>query len=315
MEGQNVEFCPSCTERMGNLKRRKYDLYYHALLFPGVVMLLIFSIVPMGGLIMAFQKYEPVKGILGSKFVGWHNFKVLLMNPSSLQVIYNTVFISLFKIVLGIAVPVFFAVLLNECRIKWFKRSAQLIVYFPNFLSWVIVAAMFSNIFSYTGIVNHILQLFDISEPIMFMASNTWFRPIIIFTDIWKRYGFDAVVYIAAISGTDPNLYEASDIDGAGRLQKIRYITLPGIMSTIIVMTTLSLGNILNAGFDQVFNMYNPNVYETGDILDTFVYRIGLVNLQYSLGTAVGLVKSAVSMLLIVISYKLVYKIAGYKIF
>jgi putative aldouronate transport system permease protein len=297
------------------LKRRKYDLYYHALLFPGVVMLLIFSIVPMFGLVMAFQKYEPVKGILGSKFVGLHNFEVLLMNPSSTQVIYNTVIISLFKIVLGIVVPVFFAVLLNECRIKWFKRGSQLIVYFPNFLSWVIVAAMFSNIFAYTGIVNHILKLFGVSEPIMFMASNTWFRPIIIFTDIWKRFGFDAVVYIAAIAGIDPNLYEASDIDGAGRLQKIRYITLPCIMSTVVVMATLALGNILNAGFDQVFNMYNPNVYETGDILDTFVYRIGLINLQYSLGTAVGLIKSVVSMLLIAASYKLVYKFAGYKIF
>lgn len=297
------------------LRKKPFDIYYHALLFPGTVLLLIFSIVPMAGLIMAFQRFEPVKGILGSTFVGLRNFRILFMNPDSLQVIYNTVIISLWKIILGLVIPIVFALLLNECRVRWFKRSIQTIVYLPNFLSWVIVAAMFSNIFAYTGIVNTLLKFVGLPESIMFMASNTWFRPIVIFTDIWKNFGFNAVIYIAAMTGIDSNLYEAGDIDGASRMQKIRYITIPGIMSTILLMATLSLGNILNAGFDQIYNMYNPNVYETGDILDTLVYRIGLKNLQYSLGTAVGLIKSVVSMLLIMASYKLADKYAGYKIF
>jgi putative aldouronate transport system permease protein len=256
-----------------------------------------------------------VKGILASKFVGWHNFEILFMTPNAKQVIFNTIYIAFTKIILGLIVPLVFALLLNECRIKWFKRSIQTIVYLPNFLSWVIVAAIFKNVFAYTGIVNSICAFFGLADPIMFMASNTWFRPIVIFTDVWKNFGFNAVIYIAAIVGVDANLYEAGGIDGANRLQKIRYITLPCIMPTVVLMATLSLGNILNAGFDQIYNMYNPNVYETGDILDTLVYRIGLENLQYSMGTAVGLLKSVFSLLVIVTSYKMAHKFAGYKIF
>jgi putative aldouronate transport system permease protein len=154
-----------------------------------------------------------------------------------------------------------------------------------------------------------------LDEPIMFMASNVWFRAIIIFTDIWKGFGYSAIVYISAITAIDLNLYEAADIDGANRWQKMGYITFPGILPTIILMSTLSLGNILNAGFDQIFNMYNPVVYRTGDVLDTFVYRIGLVNLQFHLATALGLAKSVISMLLIILSYRLADMYAGYRIF
>ena len=302
--------------KVSHLRKKSLDIYYHAMLLPGVILLLIFSIIPMFGLIMAFQKYSPIKGFFGSKFVGLYNFQTILFrSPDTMQVVFNTVYIAVAKILLGLLVPVIFALLLNECRIKWFKRGIQTIVYLPNFLSWVIVAAMFSHIFSYTGIVNDILKTLGQKEAIMFMASNTWFRPIIIFTDVWKVFGFNAIVYIAAITGIDVNLYEAGDIDGANHWQKMRFITFPGILSTIILMATLSLGNVLNAGFDQIFNMYNPNVYETGDILDTLVYRIGLQNLQYSLGTAVGLFKSVISMILIILSYKLADKFAGYKIF
>jgi len=279
-------------------------------------MLIIFSIIPMFGLIMAFQKFSPVYGIFGSPFVGLYNFKTLFFrSPNTMQVIFNTVYISVAKILLGLIIPVVFALLLNECRVHWFKRSMQTIVYLPNFLSWVIVAAMFSHIFSVTGIVNSMLLFFGLKEPIMFMASNIWFRPIVILTDVWKNFGFSAVIYIAAITGIDLNLYEAADIDGASRWQKVKYVTLPGILPTIILMATLSLGNVLNAGFDQIFNMYNPVVYQTGDILDTLVYRIGLVNMQYSLGTAVGLFKSIISIILIFLSYKLADKYAGYRIF
>lgn len=304
------------------MRRKTLDLYYHAMLLPGTLMLLIFSIIPMGGIIMAFQKYEPLKGILGSKFVGLYNFKVALMMPGSKQVIYNTLVISISKIILNIVIPILFTLLLNECRGRWFKRSVQTIVYLPNFLSWVIVAAMFVNVFSITGMVNSFLMnVIGVQDPILFMASNTWFQPIAILTDTWKNFGFSAIIYIAAITSIDLSLYESADMDGANRWQKIWRITLPGIMPTIILMATLSLGNVLNAGFDQIFNMYNPAVYQTGDILDTFVYRLafgggsGTSVQRFDLATAVGLFKSAISFVLIVVSYRLAYKFANYTIF
>jgi putative aldouronate transport system permease protein len=286
---------------------------------PGVLFLAVFNVIPIFGLIMAFQSYNPAMPFFGfaSKFVGLQNFHTIFVkHPSSRQVIANTLIIAIAKMVVFIVVPVVFALLLNEAINKLFKRVIQTVVYLPHFLSWVIAGAMFRQIFSTTGIVNQALQgLGLVEEPIMFMASNAWFRPIVVFTDIWKGFGFSAVVYIAAITAIDLNLYEAADIDGASRWQKMRFITFPGIMPTIILMATLSLQNILNAGFDQIFNMYNPIVYASGDVLDTFVYRIGLRDLQFHLATAVGLSKSVISMLLIILSYKLAEKYAGYYIF
>jgi putative aldouronate transport system permease protein len=296
------------------MRNKKHELYYHAMLFPGIVFLIIFSIIPMFGIIMAFQKFMPIKGILGSEFVGLNNFKMLLMYPDVKQIILNTVIIATSKIVLGIVVPVFFAILLNELRSIVLKRTIQTIVYLPHFLSWVILAVMFTNILSYTGMVNKVLQFFGI-EPIMFMISNNWFRIIIIATDVWKGFGYGAVIYIAAMTNIDPNLYEAAEIDGANRWHKIRYVTLPSITPTIILMSTLALGNVLNAGFEQIFTMYSPLVYETGDIIDTYVYRMGLEKMQYSFATAVGLFKSVISFILIVTSYRLADKYAGYTIF
>lgn len=296
------------------MKRKKHTLPYHLMLAPGMILLFIFSIIPMFGIIIAFQKYEPVKGILGSAFIGLDNFKRLFLIPDSKQIIFNTVFIAIFKMALNIVVPLFFAVVLNECRKKAFKRFVQTVVYLPNFLSWVIVAVMLSNMFGPTGIINGILGMFG-HEPILFLASNSWFRPLMIGSDVWKGFGYGAIVYLAAIMNIDSALYEAADIDGATRMQKIKKITVPMILPTVILMATLSLGNVLNAGFDQIINTYSPLVYETGDIIDTYVYRMGLVQLQYSFGTAVGLLKSVISFLLIVVSYKLADKFAGYRIF
>lgn len=292
---------------------------YHLMMMPGTLFLVVFNVIPIVGLVIAFQRYNPVAPFFGlaSEFVGLKNFKTIFaMHPDSRQVIVNTLIIAVSKIVGSLVVPVVFALLLNECLRKGLKRLIQTVVYLPHFLSWVIVGAMFRQIFSATGIVNSLMQSLNVlTEPIMFMASNAWFRPIVIFTDIWKGFGYSAVVYIAAITAIDMNLYEAADIDGAGRWQKMGYITIPSIMPTIILMTTLALGNVLNAGSDQILNMYNPIVYQTGDILDTFVYRIGLVNLQFHLATAVGLTKSVISMLLIIASYKLADRFAGYRIF
>lgn len=170
------------------------------------------------------------------------------------------------------------------------------------------------NIFAYDGIVNKVVQMFG-NEPILFMANNQWFRPILIITDVWKEFGFGTIVYLAAITGISPNLYEAAVIDGATRGQRIWHVTIPGMMPTIVLLATRSLGNVLSAGFDQVFNLYNPSVYEVADIIDTYVYRTGLLQMNYSLATAVGLLKSVISIVLIITSYRLAYKFANYKIF
>lgn len=287
---------------------------YHLMLLPGMCFLIVFSIIPMGGLVMAFQNFQPIAGIFNSKFVGLLNFKRLFMMPAFWRVINNTLVISVSKLILVMVASVIFAIVLNECKNVLFKRFIQTAVYLPHFLSWVILAVMFSNIFSYTGIVNQLTALFG-AEPVMYLISNQWFRKILIGGEIWKEFGYGAIVYVAAMTNIDPTLYEAAGLDGAGRMKKILHITLPSIVPTIVLMTTLNIGKIFSAGFDQVYNLYSPLVYETGDIIDTYVYRMGLIDLQYSFGTAVGLFKSLISFILLVIAYKLADKFVGYRVF
>lgn len=263
---------------------------------------------------MAFQDFIPGKKIWKQEWIGFDNFTFMVQIPDSKQVLFNTLIIASMKIAAGIIVPVTFALLLNEVRIRSFKRLVQTIVYLPHFMSWVILAGIMVNILSIEGIINQIFGLFGV-EPIMFLASNTWFRHIVVWTDVWKEFGFGAIIYLAALTGINPSLYEAAELDGANRTNKLVHITLPGIMPTIVLLTTLSLGNVLNAGFDQIFNLYNPLVYSTGDIIDTYVYRIGIVQMQYGLATAVGLLKSVVAIVLIAISYRLADKLTGYRIF
>lgn len=295
-------------------RRRHKQWPYHLMMLPGMVFLILFHLVPMGGLMMAFQDFMPIKGLFGSKFVGLKNFERLFKLPTFWRVLRNTLVISVGKLVLVMVASVVFALLLNECRHIKYKRIIQTTVYLPHFLSWVILAVMFSNIFSFTGIVSQIVQLFG-GEATMFMISNDWFRKILIGGEVWKEFGYGAIVYVAAITSIDPTLYEAAGIDGAGRWKKMWYVTLPSIIPTIVLMTTLNISKLLKGGFDQVFNLYSPLVYETGDIIDTYVYRMGLVDLQYSNGTAVGLFQSLIGFLLLVIAYKLADKLVGYRPF
>lgn len=299
-------------------KKNKYwnseTLSYQAMLLPGIILLIIFIVIPLFGLVIAFQNYVPAKGIFGSEWVGLENFEYMFLIPDSMQVFWNTIVIAVAKIIAGIIVPVIFALLLNEAKNVLFKKTVQTVVYMPYFLSWVILGSIFQAMLSLDGPINAIIQMLG-GEPIMFLGSNDWFRSIIVITDTWKNFGYGAIVYLAALLAVDPNLYEAAAIDGAGRFKQLIHITLPSLVPTIILMTTLSLGNVLNAGFDQVFNMYNAMVYETGDIIDTYVYRMGLIDMQYSLSTAVGLLKSIVSSVLIILSYTLARKFAGYRIF
>ncbi|WP_026565136.1 ABC transporter permease [Bacillus sp. UNC41MFS5] len=296
------------------MKKRGGQLEYHLLMAPGMIFLIIFSFIPMVGIIMAFEDYVPAKGILGSNWVGLENFKYMLEIPDSMKILRNTVVIAVGKIILGTLVPIIFALLLNEIRLKWAKKSIQTIVYLPNFLSWAVLAAVFINIFDYHGPVNNFLQALG-HDPILFLGSNEWFRSIIISTDVWKGFGYGAIVYLAALTGIDPGLYEASSIDGANRYKQLLHVTLPGILPTIMLITALNLGNILNAGFDQIFALYNPIVYETGDVIDTYVYRVGLLGQQYSFATAIGLLKSIVSCVLILSANQLSKKLANMRIF
>ena len=293
---------------------KRFVKHYYIMLIPALLWLFFFSIVPMFGIVMAFQDYNPGLGILHSKFVGLENFKYMFQMNDVKQVLCNTVVIAVGKIIGNIIFPLIFALLLNEFCIKRLKRPIQTIVYLPYFLSWVILAKIVLNIFGYTGPINQLMEAFG-GNPINFFGEPSLFQPLVIGTDIWKGFGYNTVVYLAAILGVDQSLYEAAAADGAGRFKRIWHITLPGIRTTVALLAILSLGNVLNAGFDQIYNLYNPLVYSTGDIIDTWVYRAGLENLQYSLATAVGLFKSVISVILIVIGYKLADKFTGYKLF
>mgnify|MGYP000094981950 FL=1 len=293
---------------------KKFLKHYYVMLVPAFLWLIFFSIVPMFGIIMAFEDYNPGLGMLKSPFVGLENFQYMLQISDVRQAIANTVIIAVAKIIGNIIVPLTFAILLNELCLKKIKRPIQTIVYMPHFLSWVILAKIVLNIFGYTGPINQILGFFG-QSPIQFFGEPSLFRPLVIGTDIWKSFGYNTVIYLAAILGIDPTLYEAAAVDGAGRFRRIWHITLPGIRMTVALLAILALGNVLNAGFDQIYNLYNPLVYSTGDIIDTWVYRYGLQNLQFSLATAVGLFKSVISLILITLGYWLADKFTGYKLF
>lgn len=287
----------------------------HLMLLPCVILVLMFSYYPMVGIIIAFENFNPVKGFFHSKFVGWKNFEYVLNMPDTYQVLWNTVFISFMKIAAGLIVPILFAILLDLIRKNFIKRTVQTVIYVPYFLSWVILSGILIDILSPSeGIVNNLIKALG-GESIFFLADPKSFPLVLVITDVWKNFGYGTIIYLAAITSIDPMLYEASYMDGANRFKQILHVTLPGITPIIILMATLSLGNVLNAGFEQVFNLYSPVVYSTGDILDTFVYRIGLINNQYGVATAVGLFKSVISFIFIAAGYRMAYKFADYRVF
>lgn len=303
--------------RAAGLRRKRNSrtyFNYNIMVAVGLVWLFFFNIVPMFGIVMAFQDYNPVLGFAKSEFIGLENFRYLFSMSDSRRVIVNTVIIAVSKLVLNIVVPLIFALLLNEIRQLKFKKIVQTVVYLPHFLSWVILASILLEIFSYRGVFNSLVSVFGV-EPKIWFSEERYFRQLVIISDVWKEFGYNAVIYLAALTGVSQDLYEAAAIDGCGRLKAVWHITLPGISGTIVVLAVLGLGNVLNAGFDQVFNLYSPLVYSTGDILDTWVYRMGLLNVQFSLATAAGLFKSVISFVLIIISYVVAYKAADYRIF
>lgn len=286
---------------------------YLMLLLP-VVLTFIYSYLPMAGVLISFKKYLPAKGFFASKWVGWKNFETLFTMPTFTRALLNTLIIAIWKIALNVLVPVVFTLMLNELASLHYKKVVQTVVYLPHFISWVMLAGIFSKLLSGSGIVNKALGAVGI-EPIIFLGDNKWFKFTLIFTDVWKEFGYGTIVYLAAVAGVNVDLYEAAEVDGAGHWKKMLHVTLPAIAPTIVMMLTLSLGNILNAGFDQVFNLYNSMVYESGDIIDTLVYRMGFNNGNFGLSTAAGLFKSAISSLLVIASYWAAYITTGYRAF
>ena len=298
-----------------NTKQFLRNIPLHLMILPALIVNIIFSYIPMAGLVIAFQNFSPISGFKNMNWTGLENFRYLFELPGFGQVVWNTVFISVMKIIAGLTVPVIAALLLNEVRVNGFKRSIQTIIYMPHFFSWVILGGIIVDVLSpSSGIVNMLLKALGM-QPIQFLADNSWFPYVLVITDQWKEFGFGTIIYLAALTSIDTSLYEAAVIDGAGRWKQTWHITLPGIRPIMILMLTLSLGNVLNGGFDQVFNLYNPLVYESGDILDTMIYRIGLQDAQYSVSTALGLIKSVVSFVFIGLGYYLAYRFAKYRIF
>ncbi|WP_040950752.1 ABC transporter permease [Gorillibacterium massiliense] len=288
----------------------------HVLILPGFIIAIIFHYVPIFGLIMAFEDYKPWLGFFKSDWVGLKHFHSLFMFDESVQVIWNTLIIAVLKIVCGLFVPIVFALLLNEVRKTGIKRGIQTLVYLPHFLSWVILGGILIDLLSVKGgLVNRMLMDLFGAKPIFFLGDGDWFRFVVVVSDIWKEFGFGMIVYLAAIAGVNPSLYEAAEVDGATRWKQTLHVTLPTMLPIIIVVATLQLGNVLNAGFDQIFNLYNPLVYSKGDVIDTFVYRSAMLKGDFSFATAVGLFKSVISFVLIVISYRMAYKFANYRIF
>ncbi|MBX4148437.1 ABC transporter permease [Paenibacillus sp. Dod16] len=285
--------------RRWKLIRGNLDMYL--LLIPGLMFLLLFKYTPMYGIIIAFQDFNIFGGISGSEWVGMAQFERLLQSDEFLQVLVNTLLISLYKITILFPIPIVIALMLNEVRRMFFKRAIQTIIYLPHFLSWVIISGLFLNILSPSGgIVNEIIRSFG-GEPISFFTDNSLFRSLVVFTAGWKEIGWNAIVFIAAIAGIEQEQYEAAAIDGAGRIRQMWSISLPGMLPTIVLMFILRIGSLLEAGTEQILTMYNPLVYETGDVIGTYVYRMGLGQQDYSFSTAVGLFNSAVGFLLIVI--------------
>jgi putative aldouronate transport system permease protein len=299
-----------------SVKKRKVDLSLYIMLIPALILVLIYSYGPLGGLVIAFKRYDIAEGILKSPWVGLDNFNYLLFRyPDFRKIIWNTVFISVMKLVAGFIAPVVISILLNEVRNVRYKRTVQTLIYLPHFISWVVISGIMIDVLSPTdGIVHTFLTLLGF-DSIYFLGNATLFPYVMVVSDVWKSFGWGTIVYMAALTAIDPSLYEAAVIDGANRFNRIKHITIPGIIPIMILLGTLSLGSLLNAGFDQIFNLYNTAVYSTGDVLDTFTYRIGIQNSQFDIATTVGLFKSGISLFLVSGSYYLAYKFTDYRIF
>ncbi len=279
------------------------------LVLPGVLFFLLFNYLPMLGLVIAFKDFRLVDGIMGSAWSGLDNFRRLFGGADFPLALRNTVTISLLRLCFGFFAPIALALMLNEIRLSWYKRTIQTVTYIPYFLSWVILGGIFLIMFAQNGPVNQLAMMVGI-EPIEFLTNDFWFIVLIIATGIWQAAGYGAVIYLAALSGISPDLYEAAVVDGAGRWKQTWHITIPGLIPTIVTLFILNLGHVLNAGFDQIYNMYNPMVFDAADIIDTYVLR-RIVLMDFGLATGAGLFKSVVGLMMVVLANSLARRASG----
>lgn len=277
---------------------------------PGVLYFIVYKYVPMFGIVIAFQDYNPVRGIMDSPWVGLKHFSALVQNDEIPRVLWNTLVISFYQITLAFSFPIVLAVMINEISRNKLKRLIQTIVYLPHFLSWPVIAGIFYLMFSSTGGVTHLLGQWGIQD-FNLLSDPKHFRLMLVLQQIWKESGWGTIIYLAALLGISPELYEAAKMDGAGRFRQIWHISLPGIRGTILVLLTLRLGNVLDVGFEQVFLMLNARVSHVGDVLETYLYSTGLVKGKFSFATAVGLLKGAIGFVLIYGSNRLVKQMNG----
>jgi len=277
----------------------RQNIWLYVLLIPGITFLIIFKYIPMGGIVIAFKDYKVVKGIADSPWVGLQHFRFLFQSADFLRVFRNSILISIYRMVWGFPIPIILALLLNEIRRQWYKRSLQTILYLPHFISWVVVIGIVNNFLSpSTGLVNKLIEAMG-GSTVRFMTTPDYFRSILVATDIWKGAGWGTIVYMAAIAGIDPSLYEAAIIDGATRMQRIRYVTLPSIASTIIVMLILRTGSLMSNGFEQVYLMKNALVNDVAEVFETYTYQVGLREGRFSFASAVGIFQSVIGCFLI----------------
>ncbi|MGM7719459.1 sugar ABC transporter permease [uncultured Metabacillus sp.] len=279
----------------------------YIMIIPGILFYIIFKFIPLLGSVIAFQDYQIFKGILGSPWVGLENFKFIFSYQDFYQVLRNTLLIAFYQLIFGFPAPIILALLFNEIRLMAFKRTVQSLFYLPHFLSWVVVGGIVFELLAAEGIVNAVRELFG-AAPILFMQEEDYFRSIVVISGIWKGVGWGTIIYLAAITGINPNLYEAAVMDGANRWKQIRYITLPLLYPTILTLFLLNIGNFLELGFDQIFNLLTPMTYSVGDIIETYVYRAGVLQGQFSVTTAIGLFQSVVGFILLWIFNRLARK-------
>lgn len=290
---------PMAKQAFYETKRFRQNIPLFLMLVPGILYYVIFRYFPMGGLVIAFKDYNFRDGILSSPWVGLKYFKILFQSDATLQIIWNTLELSILNLIFGFPAPIIIAIALNEVRKRWLKRWIQTIIYLPHFLSWVIVAGLVLTLFSIDGgTVNKLLEQWGM-EPVPFLYRIESWVAIFIGSGMWKEMGFGAIIYLAALSSIDPSLYESTSLDGAGKLRQIWHITLPGLRPTIILLLILGMGRLMEVGFDQVYNLQNPTVLEKAEVISTYVYKVGLQKAQFSLTTAMGLFESIVGLVLL----------------
>ena len=279
---------------------RRYKLIY-LLLLPCVAYFLVFHYGPMYGIQIAFKDFKLLKGIWASEWVGFEHFLAMLAAPRFWQVLRNTVVISVLKLLFGFPAPILFAILLNELAHERFKKGIQTISYLPHFISWVVLAGVVYEILSPSlGIVNQVIEAFG-GRPHNFMADSDWFVAIVVISYVWQTFGWGSIIFLAALAGIDPQLYEAAEIDGASRFQRILRITVPALFPVMVIVFLLRVGNLLEVGFDQIFNLQNPTIYDTGDVIETYTYRKGLIQQDWSYAAAVGLFNNAIGLVLLLV--------------